>query len=160
MKRIIEIQHIKEVIPLLEARPHIKAVFFDIDNTLTASHSQEVAAEVHEVLAKLRQRELKMALVSNNTRERVEKFAAIIGLPAYFLARKPLPFALRRAVADLGLQPQQCMFIGDQIITDIFAALLAGVEAVLVYPYSRSSDGPWQNFFSRRIERHIFRRKI
>jgi hypothetical protein len=160
LRKIIEIDKITQVMDLVAERPELQAVFFDIDNTLTASHSQEVAQDVVDLLAALCNRRIKMALISNNSKERVEKFAQSVGIPFYWLARKPLPFALHRAARDLGVTPSRCIFVGDQIITDIFAASLAGMEAVLVYPYSRASDSKWQNIFSRRIERHFFRRKI
>jgi len=160
LRKIIEIEKITQVMALVDERPWLQAVFFDIDNTLTASHSQEVDQDVKDLLAALEERQIKLALISNNSRDRVEKFAQILGIPFYWLARKPLPFALHRAARELGVRPDQCIFVGDQIITDIFAAYLARIEAVLVYPYSRASDSKWQNIFSRRIERHLFKRKI
>ena len=160
MKKIQEIAKISDVLEIVIARPGLRAVFFDIDNTLTASHSQEIDPEVAQLLTNLSHRNLQMALISNNSRQRAAVFARQLGLPYYYKARKPLPFALRRAARERGLLPHECLFVGDQIITDILAALLARMEGVLVYPYNRASDSPWQNFFSRRIERHLFRRKI
>ena len=73
-----------------------------------------------------------------------------------WLAAKPLPGGYRAAARALGLSPQRCAVIGDQIFTDILGANLAGMPSVLLEPIQPETQ---QKFivFKRRLERLLLR---
>ncbi len=55
---------------------------------------------------------------------------------------KPHPAPYQRALADLALQPDQAIFVGDRLETDIAGARAAGIHAVLLDRTGRrNSDG-------------------
>ena len=100
----------------------------------------------------MRQAGFALTVVSNNRDERVRPFAEAIGLRFQARAAKPLPRGYRAAAASMGLTPQQCVAVGDQIFTDILGANLAGMKSVLLEPIELEVA---QKFivFKRRLER-------
>jgi FMN phosphatase YigB (HAD superfamily) len=49
--------------------------------------------------------------------------------------RKPHPSLFRRALAELGVAPQDAVFVGDRLVDDIAGAQAAGMRAVLTHQY-------------------------
>ncbi|MCS7240619.1 MAG: HAD hydrolase-like protein, partial [Candidatus Bipolaricaulota bacterium] len=66
----------------------------------------------------------------------VRRALAELGIPLFERARKPLPFAFRRALRRLGAKPVEAAVIGDQLLTDVLGGKLAGIYTVLVPPLS------------------------
>ena len=54
----------------------------------------------------------------------------------------------------MGLKKDQVMMVGDQLITDIQAGNLAGVESVLVKPLVETDK--WNTRINRFLEKFIF----
>ena len=131
----------------------IRAVILDIDNTLEPYENAEPSDRVRAWLDELRNAGIGTAIVSNNNRKRVETFNKSIGMPAYFISAKPFAFKVRRAIRDLGVTPDEALFIGDQIFTDVWAAHNAGIRAVLVPPIKDKTGALTR--FKRWLERPI-----
>ena len=134
----------------------VTGVLLDIDNTLTTHDTPTVPAAVTDWLTGIQAAGFRPVVVSNNTPERVEPFARLIGLPFQAKAGKPLPKGYRRAAAALELPVKQCVVIGDQIFTDVLGANLAGMPSVLLEPIQPETE---QKFivFKRRLERWLMR---
>lgn len=130
----------------------VQGILLDIDNTLTTHDNPELDARVSAWLDAVRQAGFALTVVSNNRDERVRPFAEAIGLRFQARAAKPLPRGYRAAAASMGLTPQQCVAVGDQIFTDILGANLAGMKSVLLEPIELEVA---QKFivFKRRLER-------
>ena len=80
-----------------------------------------------------------MALISNNSSyDRVNKVAKQLKLPAVAFACKPFPFTMRRVLADAKLNPNECAFVGDQLMTDIILANTLGLKSIFVEPLDTS----------------------
>ncbi len=92
-------------------------------------------------------------LVSNNWHASLEDRAVALGVPAIGKAKKPLTSGFRRAATELGVTPEQCAVIGDQIFTDILGGNLFGATTVLVQPVT-PADLPHTRVL-RRLERVI-----
>jgi HAD superfamily phosphatase (TIGR01668 family) len=131
----------------------IRAVILDIDNTLEPYENAEPSDRVRAWLDELRNAGIGTAIVSNNNRKRVETFNADIGMPAYYISAKPFACKVRRALRDLGAVPDEALFIGDQIFTDVWAAHNAGIRAVLVPPIKDKTG--FLTRFKRWLERPI-----
>ncbi|CAG0934778.1 4-nitrophenyl phosphatase [Thermoflexales bacterium] len=58
-------------------------------------------------------------------------FAYATGQPPIVLG-KPITVFFRLAVQDLGLEPEHCTMVGDDIVTDIGGAQSAGMKTILV----------------------------
>ena len=98
---------------------------------------------------------IRVSLVSNNHRERVELFNRTIGLPVYPDAHKPLRRTVRRALDALGVSPSEAAFMGDQLFTDVLAGKNLGMRAYTVPPIRDKRD-PFTRF-KRLLERPFMR---
>ncbi len=123
----------------------IKGVLLDIDNTLEPYEHAVPGEHVLAWLDSLSDKGIKTAIVSNNKRSRVDEFNKDIGMPAYAMAGKPFTRNLRAAMADIGTDKTNTAFIGDQILTDVWAAHNAGIIAILVPPINDKRD-PFTRF--------------
>ena len=119
---------------------NIKAVILDIDNTLEPYENAVPGSRVKEWLSSLSQSGISCAFVSNNGKERVETFNAQLNLPAFYKAGKPFAKNIRKAMLVLSANPENTVMLGDQILTDVWAARNAGIRAFLVPPIKDKTD--------------------
>ena len=108
-----------------------RAVLFDIDNTLV-HHGDDSTEEVDALFLQIHQIGLKTMLVSNNGVDRIERFLRCIDSPYIANADKPDPTCCRRAMETLNVTPNETVFIGDQVFTDILCANRCGIASILV----------------------------
>lgn len=134
----------------------VRGVIMDIDNTLEPYENPEPGEKVLAWLDTLRAAGIRTAIVSNNDETRVETFNRRMGMPAYSKAKKPYATAVRAAMREMETAPDETVFIGDQIFTDVWAAHNAGIRAVLVPPIRDKRD--LLTRFKRLLERPILRR--
>ena len=101
----------------------------------------------------------RLCIASNSDAERLRPLEEALGIPAFPRAGKPLPSGLRRIAREMGAAPDACALIGDQLLTDVLAARLAGMRAVLLEPLdpSREFTGTRVNRVLERILLRIFR---
>lgn len=146
----------REITPALLHSLGVRGLICDIDNTLVTYDDALPTEEVLRWCGSLRENGIAIAFVSNNDRQRVEKFNSVLGYPAYAKARKPFPTGIRRAMADMGTECGTTALLGDQLLTDAAAANLAGVYPILVPPIRDKTT--WFFRFKRRLERPYLRR--
>ncbi|CCI85794.1 HAD superfamily phosphatase [Lactobacillus pasteurii DSM 23907 = CRBIP 24.76] len=132
----------------------IRAVFSDLDNTLLAWNKFETAQEMDRLNKRLAKAGIRLVVISNNNAQRVGKVLDPYGIEFVAKARKPLPFAINDERESLGLQKDEVMMVGDQLITDIQAGNLAGVKSVLVRPLVETDK--WNTRINRFFEKIIF----
>ncbi len=112
----------------------IRAVLYDIDNTLV-EHDAPATEQAKALFREIAAAGLKAAIISNNHEPRVKKLADAVGLAHYvYLAHKPMASGYRKACEILGVRPEEAMFFGDQIFTDILGARNAKIPCCLVKP--------------------------
>jgi putative hydrolase of the HAD superfamily len=108
-----------------------------------------VYPEVEEVLIELRRRELRLAAVSNWD-SRLPGLLEGLGLARHFDAllvsalegvEKPSPVIFHRAAAQLGVEPGECMHVGDSPLDDYRGAESAGVRALLIDRHGLFANG-------------------
>ena len=111
-----------------------RLLIFDIDNTLVI-HDQEVTDESKKLIDTLKNIGFKLGILSNNDKNRVEKFAIDIGIDNYiYNADKPNKNNYLKLVDMNVCSINQALYIGDQLLTDIYGANLAGIDSILVKP--------------------------
>lgn len=111
-----------------------RAVLFDIDNTLVphGAHADERAIHFFQELHDLG---FQTMLISNNKEPRVKSFSEEVKYTFYiYKAGKPSLKNYLRAMKLLGATAENTLFVGDQILTDIWGANRAGIRTVLVEP--------------------------
>lgn len=131
-------------------------IILDVDNTLEPYENPLPSDKVLAWLESLKSAGIKAAIVSNNNGERINLFNSDIRLPAYYKAGKPFKKNLLRAMSDLGTDKSNTVMMGDQILTDVWAARNAGIRAILVPPIKDKRD-PFTRF-KRLLERPIMKK--
>lgn len=123
------------LLPLDEFRKRgIKAIVFDIDNTIAPFDIPEADEEIISLFKFLEGQGFRLCLLSNNNKKRVEKFNEKLKAMAVYRAGKPGVKKLENAMFDMGVTKKQTALVGDQVFTDIYCAYKAGVTAVLTKP--------------------------
>ena len=134
-----------------------RAIMLDRDNTLVPRDRACAPDSVAAWLDHARELGFKLYMVSNNWhRDQVERSAAELGLDSICFACKPLPFALTRALARMGVAREAAVLIGDQLYPDVWSANLAGVDSILVKPQTHVDL--WYTRIFRIFERRALRR--
>lgn len=109
-------------------------VLLDIDNTLRSRETGEIPRDAGIWLGQARDAGVRFCLLSNNWHDDVFDFAKELDLPIVAKACKPLPLGYVRAMHELGSNKSDTVAIGDQMLTDVVGAHLAGIAAYMVMP--------------------------
>lgn len=131
-------------------------IALDLDNTIVPWHTSLVSPAVHEWVQRVKSRNIKLCLLTNNYGAHAPKIARALSIPLVRGAFKPLPSAFRRTLAELGTQAAAAVSVGDQIFTDVLGAKLIGMRAVYVRPID-AREFPTTKFM-RIFERPVFER--
>ncbi len=134
----------------------VKGVILDVDNTLEPYENPYPTDKVIEWLKSLNAKGIKAAIVSNNEKERIDKFNEKLLLPAYSKAKKPFKKYIILAMQEMKISSSEAIFIGDQILTDVWAARNAKIRAILVPPIKDKTD--FFTRFKRKLEKPILKR--
>ena len=136
-----------------------RGIIFDIDNTLVP-HGAPADERAVALFRRLRQTGFKLLVLSNNKEPRVKTFAQRVGAKYIFKAGKPARAGYERAMKELGTQPGNTVFVGDQLFTDVWGARRAGIFTFLVQPIHPKEE--IQIVLKRKLERillYFYRRK-
>jgi len=151
------IERVEELTPERLRQLEIDALLVDVDCTLKRYRSSEMAPAVAVWIEAVRSQGIGFCLVSNGGKHRIRPFAESLDAPYVARALKPLPLLLKRTARRLGFAPQRTAMVGDQVLADIVAGRLAGMQAILVEPI-RPEDEPWMTRLKRPLEQPIRRR--
>ncbi|MGI6030199.1 MAG: YqeG family HAD IIIA-type phosphatase [Eubacteriales bacterium] len=133
----------------------IRGLIFDLDNTLCSYSTAEPDEKNRALIRRLKEKGYQIWLVSNNSRERVERYNRSLGLPVIANAKKPLQSALSRALRQMGLPRSQVALVGDQIYTDMLGGNRAGLMTILVQPVEEREN--WFFRLKRQMEEPVIR---
>jgi len=122
------------VTPAFLKAMHIDALICDIDNTLATYEQPDPPEGVVAWCGMMADGGVKIAFVSNNNAERVERFNKNFGYPAYHDSGKPSCKKIFAAMGEMETAKSNTAFLGDQILTDVLAAKRAGLYAIVVKP--------------------------
>ena len=128
-------------VPSLQAQG-IKAVLVDLDNTLIAWNNPDGTPEMKQWLHDLRDAGVRIIVVSNNTKKRVQRAVE--------------KFGIDRAMKEFHYEKSEVVMVGDQLMTDIRAAHRAGIRSILVKPLVQHDSIKTQ--INRARERRVMRK--
>lgn len=136
-----------------------RVLLLDADNTLAPWRGAVPDPAAARWVESAKAAGFRLCIASNSDAERLRPLEEALGIPAFPRAGKPLPSGLRRIAREMGAAPGACALIGDQLLTDVLAARLAGMRAVLLEPLdpSREFTGTRVNRVLERILLRIFR---
>ena len=152
----IKLHGITDITVELLKQHAIKALLLDVDNTMSTHHGTVLTDGLMEWIAKMSDSGIKLMVLSNSKRFRIEPFAARIGLPFISLGCKPLPTGYLRGVKALGEKRKNVAIVGDQIFTDILGGNIVGVKSILLTPI-KLEDG-WSFKVRRKLEKKLYKR--
>jgi len=146
---------LEDVTPEVLQTMGITALVIDLDNTLVPPHTARPTEEALAWLKLQADAGIGVFLVSNNTEARVNAFCEGVALPHLHRGAKPLPFGITKARKAMGAGRRTCALLGDQILTDVLGARLAGIRMLMVKPMVMETG----SFFKlkRAIERRIMK---
>ena len=136
-----------------------RVLLLDADNTLAPWRGAVPDPAAARWVESAKAAGFRLCIASNSDAERLRPLEEALGIPAFPRAGKPLPSGLRRIAREMGASPDACALIGDQLLTDVLAARLASMRAVLLEPLdpSREFTGTRVNRVLERILLRIFR---
>ena len=128
-------QSIYDIEPAALAERGIRLLLADLDNTLVPYGVAEPNHQVRAWKAALEAAGITLFILSNSRRPgRAQRFAQALGVPYEGHAGKPKRGGFQRAMARMGVTPEETAIVGDQIFTDTWGGNNAGVLTLLVHP--------------------------
>lgn len=131
-----------------------RGILFDIDNTLV-EHGKEANEKAKKLFRRLKKIGFECCLISNNKKKRVYTFNEEIGVHFVFNAHKPAKKGYYYAMELMGTRPENTVFVGDQLFTDIFGAKRIGMKNFLVKPINEKEE--IQIVLKRKLERIVLK---
>lgn len=110
---------------------NIKYVICDLDNTLEAFYTKQPSEQAHKLFNDFKKAGIKFYIVSNNKMKRVKEYADILGCEYISEARKPLKNKTKKFINLNKINTEQCIIIGDQVLTDIVLANRLKIKSIL-----------------------------
>lgn len=145
-----------EITPAFLTSLGVKAILADIDNTLAPYEQPEPDERIKGWIASLAEAGIGIAFVSNNDWERVNRFNATLGVPAYAKSGKPFKKNLVKAMNDLGGTLETTVMLGDQLLTDALAGHNLGVKCLIVPPIRDKKNAFFR--FKRWLEKPVVKK--
>ncbi|MBC7327105.1 YqeG family HAD IIIA-type phosphatase [bacterium] len=113
----------------------IKGIIFDLDNTLVPGKSDQVSPEILSWIKKLKEEGFQLCIFSNTFRiKRLWQICRKLGIPYFRGGYKPATRGLKKAMESMGLEPWQCLMVGDRVLTDVLGGNRVGMWTILVKP--------------------------
>ncbi len=113
----------------------IKALLFDLDNTLIESGNYHINEKIIELSNKLK-KDFKIYIVSNSINIRkIKMVSKDLEVPYIHDSRKPFKRGFKKLKLE-HLKPKEIAMIGDQVITDIYGGKRMGYYTILIDPIS------------------------
>lgn len=134
----------------------IKALVIDVDNTLAPYEQELPDQKTIDWFKNLAENGIKAALISNNKPERIEKYNALLALPAYPDSKKPSTKAILRAIEQMGVTVEVTAGLGDQLLTDTLAVHRLDMISLIVPPI-KDKKTPFFRF-KRLLEKPFIKR--
>jgi uncharacterized protein len=156
LKHFLPDQHVKSIFDITPENlkdKGVKGIITDLDNTLVEWDRPYATPQLIEWFDNMRKNEILVTIVSNNNENRVKAFSDPLQIPFIFQARKPMTKAFNKALKQMGLQKQETVVIGDQLLTDVLGGNRSGFHTILVVPVAKT-DGFFTRF-NRKVERRI-----
>ena len=101
---------------------------------------------------------IKLYIISNNTGDRVSQYANSLGVEYLNSTRKPFSYKLKRFILEKGFINDECLLVGDQLVTDVPCGLGAGIRVMLTDPIVDRDQ--WTTRFNRLLDKPKRKRLI
>lgn len=134
----------------------IRTILCDLDNTLTPAHNPHPVAMSFDFVKNCQENGFDFYIISNNHPKRVKLVADELQVKYHPETKKPFGKRLLKFLNKEGIAKDNCILIGDQILTDVIYANRLGLKSILIEPCS-SKDLPI-TYINRKLDRLIRKR--
>ena len=155
LKPKFKFNRITDISPEFLLKNNIEALILDVDNTLSTHHGEELVDGLEHWLAYMNDNGIKLIILSNSKKSRVEPFARKISLDYISLGLKPLPFGYIKALRFLKSKRNNTAIVGDQIFTDVLGGNTVGIKTILLTPILLETG--WSFKLRRRLEKILYK---
>lgn len=118
----------------------IDTILLDVDNTISPPSSMELFEGVDDWIYKVKEKNIKVFLTSNNYKKRVKPISEILEAEFLYLSLKPLTIRVNSFLKNKKIDKSKTLIIGDQIFSDIFFANLFGIRSILLEPQASEKN--------------------
>jgi len=130
-------------------------MLFDVDNTLMSRDEKLLTLEFQNWVEKVKDFGFTVLLVSNNSSyRRIKRVANQLRVKGIHFALKPFPFSTRDLMREHYIDSEKCVFVGDQILTDVLMGNWLKMHTVLVDPIGKKLS--FFKTLQREVELYIF----
>lgn len=110
----------------------IELLLLDFDNTIVPYTTDVPTERMEKWLREMQKSGVRLCVVSNSKKPRVQVFCKAYGLDCITRAKKPFQRGIRAAKEKYGIAPEHMALVGDQIYTDVLGANCGGITSILV----------------------------
>ena len=107
-----------------------KYLFFDLDNTIISYLQNKPTKENKILFDKLKKMGFEVFIFSNSPSNRLEPFEKELYVIAFSVSMKPLKKGYKKVLNMY--DKDKCVFIGDQIMTDVIGAKRNGLYVIFI----------------------------
>lgn len=132
-----------------------RMVICDLDNTLVPHFTKTPTSMAINFMNAIKKQNILFVVVSNNTKKRVTEFYQKLQ-PDDFIynAKKPFLHKTKKIIEKYNMSSSDILFIGDQVVTDIWISNRFQAKSILTLPLVDST--PRSNWFLNFIENNIY----
>lgn len=136
-----------------------RMVICDLDNTLVPHFTKIPTKQALDFVKKIQEQGLLFIVVSNNTKKRVSEFCNILR-PNDFVynAKKPFIGKVKKIMHKYNVNKEDIIFIGDQVVTDIWVANRIQCKSILTLPIvssAKEKNGWLLNLLDKYIYKYL-----
>lgn len=132
----------------------VKCIIFDLDNTLAPVNVKSPNKKVKDLMEDLKALRLKLIIMTNSTKKRVEPFKDILCIDTSYLSFKPLKKKYKKILKIYGFKDTEIACVGDQLLTDVWGANRMGFISILINPIGILDFAPTK--INRFVENTIY----
>jgi len=165
MKKFIPFAHAKSVYEIdieFYIRNNVKNLFLDLDNTLDSYKCRKPSKNAISLIKKIKENGVKVYIISNNRKNRVNGYASRIPCDFLYKSFKPFPLKINRFIKENGLNKNECMIVGDQLMTDVLLGYNAKIRVVLTEKIVKEDQPTTRinRLFDNPIRKKLFKKKL
>ncbi|MDV3167945.1 MAG: HAD-IA family hydrolase [Candidatus Phytoplasma stylosanthis] len=139
------------------AKNKIKALFFDLDNTLLRIKEKKLNLDTQNLLKELSFK-FKIFIISNASLSKLKNIFFDLKINYIYLNifhKKPSLWGLKKALQLLHINYNEAIMIGDQLRTDVASANKMNIVSILVKPLDRKNES-----FITKLSRILIEKKV
>ena len=152
----LHVEHFTDVNLRLLKQNGVKLFISDLDNTLISPYKKIPTPDVKIFIQKVQELDMKFVIVSNNTKNKVNFFCKQVNVDGkYGNSKKPFLGTVKKVLKDFNVSKREAVFMGNQVLTDIWVANRLHIDSILVNPIIRVLKGN-KKFLRSVLENKIY----